>query len=147
MFQPDRVASGWAEAIWGLCNDMFLCPRILPLEIVDIPLFCCLYNRVNMIATIKTHNTLSLNISSYSIHSFFPSFIQQIIIGDRIKMVGGVGCGAYLLPQNIKNTSKSGTIDTEPLLNTGKSLRLFKGQENVYIIELDKRKKKKREKG
>lgn len=100
-----------------------------------------------MIATIKTHNTLSLNISSYSIHSFFPSFIQQIIIGDRIKMVGGVGCGAYLLPQNIKNTSKSGTIDTEPLLNTGKSLRLFKGQENVYIIELDKRKKKKREKG
>ena len=32
-----------------------------------------------MIATIKTHTPVSLNLSSYPIHSFFQSLIKQII--------------------------------------------------------------------
>ena len=46
--------------------------------------------------------------------------------------------------KNIKNTSTSGTISTEQLLNIVEDLRLLKRQENLHVTRQYKRKKKKK---
>lgn len=42
----------------------------------------------------------------------------------------------------IKNTSTSGIVHTEHLLNTGRNLRLLEGQDNLHITRQGKRKER-----